>query len=61
MSEENKEQEEKQKPKRKPKKTKVTLIKNIKYNHKRYKNGQEIEIDATDQESFIKAGIIKGE
>lgn len=42
-------------------KVKVKLLKNIKYNTSRYKIGEEIEIDAGDKESFIKAGIIAGE
>lgn len=57
--EQNEEQE--QKKKRKPKKARVKLLKNIKYNTSRYKIGEEIEIDAGDKESFIKAGIIAGE
>lgn len=50
--------EEKQ---RKPKIQKYKLLKNIKYNFERYKIGEEIEVDAKDVESFIKAGIIVGD
>lgn len=45
---------------RKPKASKVTLLKNIKYNTQRYKIGEEIEVDEEDRKAFIKAGIIEG-
>lgn len=41
-------------------KTMVTLIKNIKHHNKRYKIGEQIEIEEMDFDSFVKAGIIKG-
>lgn len=45
---------------RKPKASKVTLLKNIKYNKQRYKIGEEIEIDEKDREAFVKSEIIEG-
>ncbi|GIP10402.1 hypothetical protein J1TS5_25720 [Paenibacillus macerans] len=45
---------------RKPKASKVTLLKNIKYNEKRYKIGEEIEVDEEERKAFVKAGIIEG-
>lgn len=54
------EQKQEEKQTRKPKTQKVKLLKNIKYKGKRYKIGEEIEIDAKDEEAFIKAGIIEG-
>lgn len=54
------EQKQEEKQTRKPKTQKVTLLKNIKYHGKRYKIGEEIEIDSKDEEAFVKAGIIKG-
>lgn len=42
-------------------KTKVKLIKNIKYNDRRYKNGEEIEIVPEDVELLIKVGAVRGE
>lgn len=51
---------EKQKPK-KARKEKVKLLKNIKYNRQRYKIGQEIEIDPSEREAFVKAEIIEGD
>lgn len=50
--------EEKQ---RKPKIQKYKLLKNIKYKTDRFKIGEEIDVDAKDVESFIKAGIIAGD
>jgi len=41
-------------------KQKVRLLKNIKYNGQRYKIGDEIDVEAKDLDSFVKAGIIKG-
>lgn len=41
-------------------KQKVQLLKNIKYNGQRYKIGDEIDVEAKDLDSFVKAGIIKG-
>lgn len=58
MSEEQK-QEEKQS--RKAKVQKGKLLKNIKYKGKYFTIGEEIEVDAKDVESFIKAGIIVGD
>lgn len=57
MSDERRQDE---KPSRKPKTQKVRLLKNIKYNGKRYKIGEEIEIDGKDEDTFVKAGIIEG-
>lgn len=39
---------------------KAVLLKNIKYKHKHYKIGQEIDIDENDRDAFIKDGIIEG-
>lgn len=38
---------------------KAKLIANVKYKGKRYKIGEEIEIDAKDYDSFVKAGLVK--
>lgn len=54
------EQKQEEKQQRKPKTQKVKLLKNIKYKRKRYSIGEEIDIDAEDRESFVKAGIIEG-
>lgn len=43
-----------------PKSCVVTIYKNIKYNRRRYKIGEKIEIDVKDRDNFVKAGIIKG-
>lgn len=54
------EQKQEEKQTRKSKTQKVTLLQNIKYKGKRYKIGEEVEIDADDREAFIKAKIIEG-
>ncbi|MGG1157477.1 hypothetical protein ABE237_00795 [Brevibacillus formosus] len=38
---------------------KATLLKNIKYNGKRYKIGDEIDVESMDRDAFIKSGIIE--
>lgn len=50
-----------EKQSRKTKVQKEKLLKNIKYKSERFKAGEEIEIDSSDRESFIKAGIIAGD
>lgn len=54
------EQKQEEKQTRKSKTQKVTLLQNIKYKGKRYKIGEEVEIDSKDEEAFVKSGIIKG-
>lgn len=42
-------------------KSKVSLLKNIKYKGERHKIGDEIEVSAKDKDVFADKGIIKGD